>query len=103
MLIFRLTTLVCCSIGLFVAPTLRACDLTASQLLPDTTVGYVEVTDTAAIMASLYDHPVSHHIQNLDAWKTATQTEQYRAFLTGRKFLEIQIGSDWIGTGNKIN
>jgi len=95
MLIFRLITLVCCALGQFVAPTLRAGDLTPSQLLPDTTVGYVEVTDTAAIMASLYDHPVSHHIQNLDVWKTATQTEQYRAFLTGRKFLEIQIGSDW--------
>ena len=95
MLFFRLITLVCCSIGLFVAPNLRAGDMTASQLLPDTTVGYVEITDTAAIMASLYDHPVSHHIQNLDVWKTATQTEQYRAFLTGRKFLEIQIGSDW--------
>ncbi len=95
MRIFRLITLVCCSIGLFVAPNLCAGDLTASQLLPDTTVGYLEVTDTAAIMAGLYDHPVSHHIQNLDVWKTATQTEQYRAFLTGRKFLEIQIGADW--------
>ncbi|MEI6537979.1 MAG: hypothetical protein WCO86_00430, partial [Planctomycetota bacterium] len=95
MLHFRLITFGCCSIGLFVAADLRAGDLTASQLLPDTTVGYVEVTDTAAIMASLYDHPVSHHIQNLEAWKTATQTEQYRGFLTGRKFLEIQIGSDW--------
>ena len=92
---FRLITVVCCSIGLFVASDLRAGDLAASQLLPDTTVGYVEVTDTAAIMGCLYDHPVSHHIQNLDVWKTATQTEQYQAFLTGRKFLEIQIGSDW--------
>ena len=95
MLIFRLITLVCCSLGLFVVPNLRAGDLTASQLLPDTTIVYVEVTDTPAIMACLYDHPVSHHIQNLEAWKQATQTEQYRGFLTGRKFLEIQIGSDW--------
>ncbi len=95
MLIFRMMTVVYFSIGLFVAPILLAGDLTAIQLLPDTTVGYVEVTDTAAIMASLYDHPVSHHIQDLEAWKAATQTAQYRAFLTGRKFLEIQIGSDW--------
>ena len=69
--------------------------MTAIQLLPATTVGYVEITDTAAIMEVLYDHPVSHHIQNLDAWKKATQTEQYRGYLTGRKFLEIQIGADW--------
>ena len=74
---------------------LAAGELTACQLLPETTVGYVEITGTAAIMTALYDHPLSLHIQEMAAWKTATKTEQYRAFLTGRKFFEIQIGSDW--------
>ncbi|RLT09099.1 MAG: hypothetical protein DWI22_06490 [Planctomycetota bacterium] len=92
---FRRLTFVCCLFGLFLGPKLRAGDVTASQLLPDTTIGYVEVTDTAAIMANLYDHPVSHHIQNLEAWKAATQTAQYRGLLTGRKFVEIQLGTDW--------
>ena len=44
---FRLITFVCCAFALFVAPDLRAGDVTAIQLLPDTTVGYVEVTDAA--------------------------------------------------------
>ena len=74
---------------------LSAAESNASQLLPETTVGYIEVTDTAAIMSVLYDHPLSHHIQSMEAWKTATKSEQYRGFLTGRKFFEIQIGSDW--------
>ena len=85
----------CCIPGLFLASGLCADDLVATQLLPETTVGYVEVTDTAAILSSIYDHPLSHHIQELDVFKKATQTEGYRGFLTGRKFVEIQIGADW--------
>lgn len=91
----RIIAVLCCSILLNGASNLWAGELAASQLLPETTVGYVEITDTAAIMSALYDHPLSLHIQDMDAWKTATKTEQYRTFLTGRKFFEIQIGSDW--------
>ena len=85
----------CCSIALSNVSQLWAGEQTAAQLLPETTVGYIEITDTAAIMSALYDHPLSLHIQGMEAWKTATKTEQYRAFLTGRKFFEIQVGSEW--------
>ncbi len=91
----RMMTFLCGCVLQCCANGLAAEELTASQLLPETTVGYVEITDTAAIMTALYDHPLSLHIQDMDAWKTATKSEQYRAFLTGRKFFEIQIGSDW--------
>ena len=92
---FRMIIFLCGCVLLCRVAGLEANELTASQLLPETTVGYVEITDTAAIMTALYDHPLSLHIQEMEAWKTATKTEQYRAFLTGRKFFEIQIGSDW--------
>lgn len=91
----RMIAVLCCSIAFCSVSSLWAAEHTAAQLLPETTVGYLEITDTAAIMAALYDHPLSLHIQEMAAWKTATKTEQYRAFLTGRKFFEIQIGSDW--------
>ena len=92
---FRMIAVLCCSLAVSSVSSAWAGDRTAVQLLPETTVGYFEITDTAAIMTALYDHPLSLHIQDMDAWKTATKTEQYRAFLTGRKFFEIQIGSDW--------
>ncbi|HRA89647.1 MAG TPA: hypothetical protein PK992_16285 [Planctomycetaceae bacterium] len=91
----QLIAALCCSFGLFSATSLWADDLTATQLLPETTVGYLEVTDTAAILSNIYDHPLSHHIQGLDVFKKATETEGYRGFLTGRKFVEIQIGANW--------
>lgn len=91
----RMIVVLCCSIALNGVSHLWAGEQTATQLLPETTVGYVEITDTAAIMSALYDHPLSLHIQGIEAWKTAAKTEQYRAFLTGRKVFEIQIGSDW--------
>lgn len=91
----HLISSVICSLGLFSSSSLWASELAATQLLPETTVGYVEITDTAAILSGIYDHPLSHHIQSLDVFQKATQTEQYRAFLTGRKFAEIQIGAEW--------
>ncbi len=92
---YRMIALLCCSIALSGVSDLWAGEHKGSQLLPETTVGYLEITDTAAIMSALYDHPLSLHVQETEAWKTATKTEQYRAFLTGRKFFEIQVGSDW--------
>ena len=70
----RMIAVLCCSIAFSSASHLWAGEQTATQLLPETTVGYVEITDTAAIMSTLYDHPLSLHIQGMEAWKTATKT-----------------------------
>ena len=74
---------------------LQADELHASQLLPDTTVGYLELTSPGALIATVLDHPLNQHIQSLDVFSKATSTPGYRNFLTGRKFFEIQIGCDW--------
>ena len=77
------------------ASGLPAADVHPSQFLPDTTVGYLEITKPAALLANVIDHPISKHIQGMDVYSQAIQTEAYRGYLTGRKFFEIQIGADW--------
>ena len=46
---------------------LSAKEIDATHLLPETTVGYVEVSDPSAIMAMILDHPLSAHIQNIQS------------------------------------
>lgn len=89
------------SAGLFVASAfiqsagLSAGELHATQLLPESTVGYVEVSNPPAIVATILDHPLSAHIQNMEVFRKATASQGYGTYLTGRKFFEIQIGSEW--------
>ncbi len=74
---------------------LQAADVHPSQLLPETTVGYIEITKPGELLATVIDHPISKHIQGMDVYNQAIQTEAYRSYLTGRKFFEIQIGGEW--------
>ena len=74
---------------------LPAADVHPSRLLPETTVGYIEITKPGELLATVLDHPISKHIQGMDVYSQAIQTEAYRSYLTGRKFFEIQIGADW--------
>lgn len=74
---------------------LRADELQASQLLPNTTVAYIEIPHPAAIMNTVLDHPVNQRVQEMDVYKKAQMSEAFRGFLTGRKFFELQIGADW--------
>ena len=81
-------------LGLTVS-ALQAADVHPSQLLPETTVGYIEITKPGELLATVIDHPISKHIQGMDVYNQAIQTEAYRSYLTGRKFFEIQIGAEW--------
>ncbi|MEQ9412058.1 MAG: hypothetical protein RIK87_30380 [Fuerstiella sp.] len=67
----------------------------ASQLLPRTTVLYAELPDPLELISAIFDHPLRQKIEALEPYKQAIRTEQYRAFLTGRKFVEIQVGMEW--------
>ena len=77
--------------------TLKADEISfdAARYLPETTAGYLEITNTSHIVATILDHPIAQHVQTLDVWKKATREQGYRNFLTGRKFFEIQIGTEW--------
>ena len=70
-------------------------DRSAAELLPESTVLYAEMTNPAALIETIFDHPLRETIENLEPYKQATQSQQYRNFLTGRKFVEIQLGMEW--------
>ena len=80
-----------------VVPTnaMLADEVDGSRLLPETTVGYFEFTQPGRLIDTVLDHPLKQHIQAMDVFQKATMSEAYRGFLTGRKFVELQIGSDW--------
>lgn len=70
-------------------------DRDVARLLPETIVGYVEVREPQTVMAGILDHPLNTRIQGMEIFTAATQSKEYRNFLTGRKFFELQIGMDW--------
>lgn len=74
---------------------LRADEPHASQLLPNTTVAYLEIAKPVTILNTVLDHPLNQRIQAMDVYKKAQMSEGFRGFLTGRKFFELQIGADW--------
>ncbi len=67
----------------------------ASQLLPNTTVAYLEIAQPVGILNTVLDHPLNQRVQAMDVYKKAQMSEGFRGFLTGRKFFELQIGADW--------
>lgn len=78
-----------------IAASAEAQEIRPEKLLPRSTVLYVAIDAPPAVMASILDHPISKQIQSLDVYQKATQSQEYRNFLTGRKLFEIQIGGEW--------
>ena len=74
---------------------LQADEPHASQLLPNTTVAYLEIAQPVTILNTVLDHPLNQRIQEMEVYKKAQISEGFRGFLTGRKFFELQIGADW--------
>ena len=67
----------------------------AAHLLPETTVVFAEIPNPPELIAAIFDHPLRQKIEALEPFKQATRTDGYRGFLTGRKFVEIQLGMEW--------
>lgn len=67
----------------------------AAQLLPETTVLYAEISNPPGLLSTIFDHPLRKRIEALDAWQQATAQDNYRQFLAGRKFVELQLDADW--------
>ena len=72
-----------------------AADRTAASLFPETTVLYAEIANPSDLISTIFDHPLREKIEAIEPYRMATKTEAYRAFLTGRKFVEIQLGMEW--------
>lgn len=73
----------------------EAGDRTAISLLPRTTVLYGEIPNPPALLSTILDHPLRTKIEALDAYKAATMTPGYLAFLGGRTFVEMQLEMKW--------
>ncbi|MCP4172499.1 MAG: hypothetical protein GY758_17190 [Fuerstiella sp.] len=89
------TSILCCLSLITAADPVTAADRTASSLLPDTTVFYAEIANPSDLISTIFDHPLRENIESLEPYRMATNTVGYRAFLTGRKFVEIQLGMEW--------
>lgn len=75
--------------------SLHADDRNATDLLPKSCVLFAELPEAATLIDTIFDHPIRFEIEKLPQWKQATQQDQYRQFLTGRKFFEIQMDMEW--------
>ena len=67
----------------------------ATQLLPKTTLLYAEIPNPPEVLATIFDHPLRGKIEGLEAYKAATQTPGYLAFVGGRSFIELQLDMKW--------
>ncbi len=74
---------------------LAAADRVATKLLPPQTVLYAEIPNPPQLLSTIFDHPLRAKIEALEPYKQAIRTDSYRGFLTGRKFVEIQLGMEW--------
>ena len=70
-------------------------DRSADQLLPATTIFYAEIPNPPQLISTIFDHPLRKKIEDLEPYRQATKTDGYAAFLTGRKFVELQLGMEW--------
>ncbi|NNE00107.1 MAG: hypothetical protein HKN47_22535 [Pirellulaceae bacterium] len=73
------------------APATRA----VVDLLPPTTVLYAELTDPAALLSIVVDHPLRAKIEALPPYQQAIQTPQYKQMLQGRDRFETVVGMPW--------
>lgn len=83
---------VCLVVG---SGVVSAAERVATKLFPKSTVLYAEIANPPSLLAAVFDHPLRQKIEALEPYKQAIRTDSYRRFLTGRKFVEIQLGMEW--------
>lgn len=70
-------------------------DRSPTDLLPPSCVLYAELQQPGSLIDTIFDHPIRQQVESLPQWNQVTQQEQYRKFLTGRKFFELQMDMEW--------
>lgn len=66
-----------------------------TDLLPSSCVLYAELPTPEKLINTILDHPIRQQVETLPQWKKATEQDQYKKFLAGRKFFELQMDMDW--------
>jgi hypothetical protein len=67
----------------------------AAELLPASTVLYVEIAQPAATMETILTHPIAGKVREHEAYQQATKSPKYKQFQTILKFIEAQLEMDW--------
>ena len=83
------------SLAPFLPTSSSAAEHEAIRLLPETTVLYAEVSNPPKLLSTIFDNPLAAKIQETEPWQQAIRKDDYRNFLAGRKFVEIQLGMEW--------
>lgn len=74
----------------------------AADILPASTVGYVEVTNPKQLLGLVLEHPLRRKVEELDQYKQALQSKEFQQFLLGKVFIEFQIGMDLRTAAEKL-
>lgn len=70
-------------------------DLRGADLLPSSTVVYLEVPEPQVLLDFVFDHPLRSRIESHALFDKATKSQPWRNFLTARKVFEVQMGMEW--------
>jgi hypothetical protein len=95
---FRSILFACMAVALSVAPVTsqtQADEITAADLLPESTILYVEMPQPKQLIATVLDHQITKDIQATNEYKAATGAKQYRQFLAGVTLFESELGVKW--------
>jgi hypothetical protein len=80
---------------LALASAARAAEKTALDLLPPTTVGYLEVRQPAKVLSVVLDHPLAREIAQQPGYQKALAGREYRQVQSALKLVEEKLGTSW--------
>ena len=90
-----LCVILTCLLLIASASTAISAEPTATDLLPHDCIAYAELRQPQLLLDTALNHPFYHRAQEVDAYKQAVQTPQYRFFLGIVASIETRIGMKW--------
>lgn len=72
-----------------------AADKTAADLLPESTVAYLEIPQPGKILDTVLDHPLAEEVRNHPDYQKALASAQYEKFFAALKHVEDKLGMKW--------
>ena len=78
----------------FITPA-RAAEKTAADLLPASTLFYLEVPQPQKLLSTILDHPLREKLEETDGYKQFVQSQQFRQLSTGVAIFEHLTQMKW--------
>jgi hypothetical protein len=80
---------------LWVVPLTLDAEITAPQLLPESTIFYAEIADPTGLTETLLEHPLVEKLLELDSYQQVFNSPEYEQFQQVLKSVEAQLGKTW--------